>query len=163
MALLCGAGTLVAAELAEDGGFEKDVVGMAGPGTEKWGRFASSDPMGLRIIPDPSRPSNQVLRIEAREDAGAYQGLFQALPVQEGKSYLIRLRVLEDEKAKLGAGTQALLSVEWRNDADEEVGREDGHPWSGLNTKKWEAVEFEAAMISATLQKSSLDTSGLPA
>lgn len=145
VALLCGAGTLVAGELAEDGGFEKDVIGMAGPGTEKWGRFASADPMGLQIIKDPVHPANQVLRIEAREDAGAYQGLFQALPVQEGKTYLVRVRALEDENAKLGAGTQALLSVEWRNEADEEVGREDGHPWSGLSGKKWEAEEFEAA------------------
>jgi hypothetical protein len=112
VALLCGAGSLVAGELAKDGGFEKDVVGMAGPGTENWGRFASSDPMGLQIIQDPGHRSNQVLRIEARDEAGAHQGLFQALPVEEGKSYLVRLRVLEDENARPAAGTQALLSVE---------------------------------------------------
>jgi hypothetical protein len=143
MALLCGAGTLVAGELAKDGGFEKDVVGMAGPGSESWGRFASSDPMGLLIVEDPVRRSNQALRIEARDEAGAHQGIFQALPVQDGKTYLVRLRVLEDENAKLGEGTQALLSVEWKNDAGEEVGREDGHPWTGLSEKKWETVEFE--------------------
>lgn len=151
MVLLCGAGTLVAGELAEDGGFEKDVAGMAGPGTEKWGRFANVEPMGLKIVQDPARPSNQILRIEAREEAGAHQGIFQALPVQEGKTYLVRLRVMEDENAKPEAGSQALLSVEWKNEAGEEVGREDGSPWSGLSGKKWETVEFEtAAPVGAT-------------
>lgn len=130
-------------ELAADGGFEKDVEGMAGPDGEFWGRFASAEPMGLLIVSDPLRKTNQVLRMEAHDDVGAYQGLFQAIPVKENKTYLVTAKALGDSAAPLGAGSTGLLSVEWRDDDGNEVGREDGPPWRGISAQRWETMEFE--------------------
>lgn len=143
MAVFGAVFALRAGEMIVDGGFEDDVVGMAGPAGERWGRFASVEPMGLRIVSDPLHPSNQVLRIEAREEPGAYQGVFQEVTVIPGKSYLVSVRALEDEAARPGPGSTSLLSVEWRDADGQEVGREDGPVWSGLGTKKWQPVEWE--------------------
>jgi len=132
-----------AGELATDGGFEREVRGMAGPSAETWGRFASVDPMLLKIEADPMRKDNQVLRIEAREEAGAYQGMFENLPVKEGKKYLISVKVLNDPEA-LKAGSSGLLSVEWRDNGDNEIGRADGKTWSAeISGSKWTTKDFE--------------------
>lgn len=140
--LCCLASTLAAGELAVDGGFEDDVVGMAGPAASRWGRFASVEPMGLQIVEDPRKASNQALRIEARPEAGAYQGVFQAVEVTEGKSYVVSVKALNDPGLPLEKGSQAVFSVEWRDAAGDEIGREDGHPWAELGDRDWEEITF---------------------
>lgn len=151
-ALLCNAAGAWAADLVTDGGFEKDVVGMSGPDTEVWGRFASVDPMGLKIVQDPGKRANQVLRIAAREEPGAYQGIFQKVPVKGGENYLVTVQILDDSATPLSPGSTGLLSVEWKDDEGNEVGREDGKPWTGgLSGTDWETVTFETrAPASAT-------------
>jgi len=150
---LAFAATAWADELTADGNFEKDVIGMAGPDPQIWSRFASTEPMGLQIVQNPLQKGSQALRIEAREEAGAYQGLFQTIPVQPGKKYLATLQVLDDSGAPLKRGSTGLLSVEWRDRDGNEVGREDGKPWSSeISPSQWQTVALEAAAPAGATQ-----------
>lgn len=143
-ALLLGITWVHAEDLAKDGGFEDDVIGMAGPNAETWGRFASADPMGLLIAEDPLKSSNQVLRFEARPELAAYQGIFQKVPVEGGATYVVTMKILDDATAPLSEGSVGKLSIEWFDASGQEVGREDGESCTaGISSKKWDEVTFD--------------------
>lgn len=105
---------------------------------ESWGQFASSSPLLLTTVADPSDSARQVWRLQSKAVLNSYQGVFQKVPVSAGVAYQVRATVRNDASVPLQAGSVGVFSVEWKNASGAEISRHETVGWnSTLPASAW--------------------------
>lgn len=105
---------------------------------ESWGQFASSSPLLLATVADPSDSARQVWRLQSKAVLNSYQGVFQKVPVSAGVTYQFRATVRNDASAPLQSGSVGVFSVEWKNASGVEISRHETAGWnSTLSSSAW--------------------------
>lgn len=138
LGLFCGAkvATGAAANLAENGGFEKPDSAADTP-PEKWACFGEAE-MAVGVTKQVARSGEQSLRMTAHQAARHHKGLLQEIRVTPGKTYSFTAYVVNGRRDPLKGTYEGLLGIEWVNDGGKEIDRVESRRWNrDLSRMRW--------------------------
>lgn len=98
----------------------------------------------IAVVTNLVRTGGRAVRMSALGRKGAHQSVQIALPVKPGARYSFELYVRNDELDRLSDGSSGVLTVEYFDERDIEVGRASSETWdSNLSRLRWTRVEVE--------------------
>lgn len=132
-----------------NGDFESPVVSQdkdSETNPAEWTLFSSivgGENVGLTA--KQSHGGKQAARFTVQGKADAYQGLFQARPVNLGTTYLLTAHVRNDGASPLKGLARGQLSIEWKDSTGQEIERVWGPDWgASLSATQWSKFEMKA-------------------
>ncbi|HEY8240638.1 MAG TPA: carbohydrate binding domain-containing protein [Kiritimatiellia bacterium] len=152
----CGAGFLVAvvqlagAAQVATGGVGKDVAlngGFEQMDTESakpvgWTPYMAEEKL-VSVTPGVARSGRMSAMLTAQGAPNSNLGLFQEQDVKPGDTYAFSAFVIENKDNELDGVATGVLTIEWKDDAGNEVSRDASDTWSKLLLSKsqWRRVE----------------------
>ncbi len=99
----------------------------------------------ISLSTEVAESGTQSVHMEAQGIVNSYQGLYQILPVKENKVYVFRAQIHNDPTNRIDGTMRGQMSIEWRNEYDEEIRRVWGPEWNrNLPRKRWSPMEMTA-------------------
>lgn len=136
--------TLGAEDLAPNPSFEKtvDEKGCSWPA----GWIPSPRGATIAVVTNGARTETHCVRMTALGRKGGHQSLLVALPAKPGAKYSFGLYARNDESDRLAEGSSGVLTVEFFDDQDLEIGRVSSEPWdANLSRLRWTHAEIKQA------------------
>lgn len=135
-------------ELLQNASFEEPAIqpGYSLHKPMQWQIFSSqAGKNGFGMSTELVQDGKQALHVAAQDVRGAFQGIVQTLAVQEGRTYEFSVYVHNDPEKPLTGSVRAQMSIEWKNERDEEVRRTWGPEWNRrLPRHRWEHFSVQA-------------------
>lgn len=118
-------------QLIENPGFEEPAVvgGEMDVVPDNWITFSLTEDIGIGISREFKRVGAQSVMFSS---TNSVQGLVQLLNVDAGRNYEFVAHVFIDPEHGIGMAGRGQLSIEWKNERDEEVARSWGPDWGHL-------------------------------
>ncbi len=135
-------------ELLYNPGFEEPLIepGFSLNKPEGWLVFTSSPGKDrFRLTTEVFHSGDQALHVASQNERNSFQGLAQAIPVQEDTVYAFSVYVHNDPDEPLSGTVRAQMSIEWKNGHGEEIRRQWGPEWNRrLPRHRWEHFSMTA-------------------
>ncbi len=149
-----GSGDILAQEsapanLAANPGFEEPADAQEGLMPAGW-EFFTSKISQMGITREIKRSGQQAMKLRAQKVPGAYQGVFQKIPVTPKEKYTFAVNVISDKSDPLGGTAHGQLVIEWYNAQGKEISREYCTPWNiNLSKLRWEPIALRKKVAPA--------------
>lgn len=121
---------------ADNPGFEDRLTGAIHL-PSRWDPFASGGKLLASLTDTIKRSGERSVRLGAVGVKGAFVGLVQQKPVKPKMRYTFSAHLLSDPEAPMSGGCEALISLEWYDEAGQEVGRDESPVASSLSRTQW--------------------------